>query len=70
MPGVLARLPVGLTAEAAPWQPGRQVFQDEESGGCISGDDVGSKAGPEVVAEELKRGQLGTQPPRGSTGVP
>ncbi|MFD0494185.1 hypothetical protein [Streptomyces rhizosphaericus] len=48
----------------------RQVFQDEETGGCISGDDTGSEAGPEVLAEELKRGQLGTQPPRSSTGVP
>lgn len=42
---------------------GSAVFQDEESGRRVGGDDARGKADPEILAEELERSQFGTQPP-------
>lgn len=41
----------------------REVFQDEEPGSRVGGNDARSEADPDIVAEEPERSQLSVQPP-------
>jgi hypothetical protein len=44
---------------------GRKVFQNEEPGRYVGGDDARGKLESQIVGQELQRGQFGTQPPPG-----
>lgn len=48
---------------------GSEVFQDDESGNGVGGDGAGCEVDPEILAEELERGQFVTQPPWGTTSL-
>ena len=49
--------------EAVQGDTGRKVFQDEEPGRHVGGDNARGKRKSQIVGQELQRGQFGTQPP-------
>ena len=49
--------------EAVQGDTGRKVFQNEEPGRYIGGDNARGKGQSQITGQELQRGQFGTQPP-------